>query len=66
MACHFLRLSKVKILPKAADHVKKAVLEGVGVYQTLFQGKQRPSREAKEQYRDLTLNNPLLEEAHLI
>jgi hypothetical protein len=66
MTCRLLRLSKVRILPKAADHAKKAAFGGAGVFQTLFQEKQHPSREAKEQYRDLTLNKPLLEEAHLI
>jgi hypothetical protein len=46
--CRLLRLSKVKILPRAAEHAKKTTLEGAGVRQTPFQGKPLPSEEAKE------------------
>jgi len=44
----FLRLSTVSILPRAADHEKKAALEGAWVRHTLFQGKQLPSEPFKE------------------
>jgi hypothetical protein len=64
ITCRFLKLSKVRILPKAADHVKKAVLEGAWVHQMLFQRKRLFSKQAKEQKNDLTLNIPLLEETH--
>jgi len=35
MICLFLRLSTVRILPRAADHAKKAALEGAWVCHTL-------------------------------
>jgi len=44
----FLRLSTVSILPRAADHEKKAALEGAWVRHTLFQGKQLPSEPFKD------------------
>ena len=37
---HRLKLSAVKILPKAAVQEKKATLGGTLVFQMLFQGKQ--------------------------
>jgi hypothetical protein len=52
------------ILPRVADQVKKAALEGAWVCQTLFQGKLLPSEKANELYKDLTLNKPLLEGFH--
>jgi len=61
--CLFLRLSTVRILPRAANHTKKAVIEGAWVRYTHFQGKQLPSEQARE-LKDLTLNRPLLEETH--
>jgi hypothetical protein len=36
ITCIFLRLSTVRILPRAADHAKKAALEGAGVRYTFF------------------------------
>ena len=39
--CRFLRLSIVKIFPKAAVHTKKATLEGTLDFQTVFQLKLR-------------------------
>jgi hypothetical protein len=64
MICLFLRLSTVRILPRAADQAKKTALEGTGVRHILFQGKCLPSEQAKELKKDLTLNNHLLEETH--
>jgi hypothetical protein len=62
--CLFLRLSIVRILSRATDHAKKAALERARVHHTLFQGKHLPSEQAKELKKDLTLNNPFLEETH--
>jgi hypothetical protein len=59
--CHFLRLSTVRILPRDANHAKKAALEGAWVLHILFQGKLLPSEQAKEVKKDLTLNKPFLE-----
>jgi hypothetical protein len=64
MICLFLRLSTRKILPRAADHEKKAALEGAWVRHTLFQGKGLSLEQANELKKDLTLNNPFLEQAH--
>lgn len=64
MICFFLRLSTIRILPRAADHEKKATIEGVWVRYTLFRGNRLPSEQAKELKKDLTLNNPFLEETH--
>jgi hypothetical protein len=64
MICLCLRLSTVRILHRATDHAKKAALEGAWVRHTLFQGKHLPSKQAKEMKKDLTLNNPFLEETH--
>jgi hypothetical protein len=47
MAHLFLRLSKVRIFPKAANHVKKAALEEAIARQKLFHGKPLPSTLAK-------------------
>jgi len=60
ITCLFSRLSKVRILPSAADHTKKADLEGAWVHRTLFQGKQLPSEPANELKNDLTLNKHVL------
>jgi hypothetical protein len=43
MTYRFLRLSTVRIFPKAANQAKKAFLKGTLVHQTLFYGKQKPS-----------------------
>jgi hypothetical protein len=60
MACLFLRLSKVRIFPKAAVHVKKAALEGVSV----LQGKSLPSTLTKVQEKAFALKVPCLEGIH--
>jgi hypothetical protein len=64
IACIFLRLSKVRIMPRATDHSKKTTLKRAQVWHALFQEKQLPSDPAKELKKDLTLNKPLLEETH--
>jgi len=51
-------------LPRAAYHAKNAALKGAKVHLTLFQGKLLPSEQAKELYKDLTLNKPLLGGVH--
>jgi hypothetical protein len=56
----FLRLSKVRILPKVANHAKKAALKGAWVCHTLFQGK----RLLQNRKNDLTLKRPFLEGTH--
>jgi hypothetical protein len=48
ITCLFLRLSKVRILPKAADHTKNIALDGACVHHTLFQGNLLLSVQAKE------------------
>jgi hypothetical protein len=58
----FLRLAKV--LSRPANHAKNAALEGDWVCHTLFQGKQVPSKQAKEKKKDLTLNRPFSKEIH--
>jgi len=40
--CLFLRLSKVRIIPRAADQVKKAAIGGAWDRHTLFQGNRVP------------------------
>jgi hypothetical protein len=42
MTCHFLRLSMVRIFPRAVDQAKKVAFNGTLVRQTLFHGKQKP------------------------
>jgi hypothetical protein len=42
MACHFLRLSIIRIFPRTDDQAKNAALQGTLVRQTLFQEKQKP------------------------
>jgi hypothetical protein len=64
MICLFLRLSTVRILPRAADHAKKVTLEGAWIRHTLFQEKHLPSELAKELKKDLTLNKLFLEKTH--
>jgi len=53
-----------KDLARAADHAKKATIEGAWVRHTLFKGKRLPLEQVKELKKDLTLNNPFLEETH--
>jgi hypothetical protein len=43
----FLKLSSIRILPKAADQMKKATLDGALVRQILFQGKRMHSLEIR-------------------
>jgi hypothetical protein len=57
-----MKLSMVRILPRAADHMKMAALKGTLVHHTLFQGKWQPSLQTRE--KDLILNNTLLEGTH--
>jgi hypothetical protein len=51
-------LSKVRIFPRAADHEKKAAIEGAWVHHTHFQGKQVLIGQVKEWEKDLTLKRP--------
>jgi hypothetical protein len=60
----FLRLSTVSILPRVANHEKKAALRGAWVRHTLFQGKRLPTEPAKELKKVLTLNTRFLEGTH--
>jgi len=46
--CLFLRLSKVKILPRAANHVKKAALGGAWDCHTLFKENRVPPEHVME------------------
>jgi hypothetical protein len=46
--CLFLRLSKVRILPRAADQVKKVAIGGAWDCHTLFQGNRVPPEHVKE------------------
>jgi hypothetical protein len=46
--CLFLRLSKVRILPRAADQVKKAAIGGAWDSHTIFQGNRVPPKHIKE------------------
>jgi hypothetical protein len=41
-------VSMVRILPRAADHAKKAALKGTSVHHTFFQEKRQPSLQLKE------------------
>ena len=59
MARLFLRLSKVRIFPKATK--KKAALEGAFVHQTPLQGKPLPLTLAKVRKKALTMKVPGLE-----
>lgn len=54
MTCCLLRLSDGRILPRVANHVKKAALEGARVRQTLFQesfAQARPYKIGKATFR---------------
>jgi hypothetical protein len=64
--CLFLKLSKVRIFPSAADHTKNAALGGDLVLHTLFQGKLLPSALDKALKKSLTLKVPFLEGIHHI
>lgn len=46
--CLFLRLSTVRILPRAAAHVKKAAIGGAWDRHTLFQGNRVPPEHDRE------------------
>lgn len=48
ITCCFLRLSKVRILPRATNHAKNAALEGAWDCHTFFQGKRLLSEQARE------------------
>jgi hypothetical protein len=61
ITCRFLRLSKVRIFPRAVGHEKKAALERVWVRHTYFQGNRVPIGRVKEWKKDLTLNRHFLE-----
>jgi hypothetical protein len=61
MICLFLRLSTIKILPRAANHVKNAALEGARVRHTLFQGNLLLSEQAKGAEEGLDLEQSFLE-----
>jgi hypothetical protein len=47
ITCLFLRLSKVRILPRVAGHTKKAAFKGARVRHTLFQGKRLLSEQSQ-------------------
>jgi len=61
----FLRLSKVKILPRAADQVKKAALGGAWDRHTHFHGNRVPPAHIIEPKNDFTLNTPFLDGTHI-
>ena len=57
----FLKLSKVKIFPKAAVHEKKATLEGTFDRHTSFQGKDVPIVKEREKVVTMHFKSPALE-----
>jgi hypothetical protein len=54
----------VRIFSRAADHEKKATIEGTWVSHTHFQGKRVPIGQVKKWKKDLTLKMPFLEGTH--
>jgi hypothetical protein len=64
VTCRFLRLSIMRIFPKAANKAKNKILEWALFLQILFQGKGVLSCGARALYKDLTSNNLFLEGNH--
>jgi hypothetical protein len=58
--CFFLRLSKVRIFPRAIVHAKKAILEGAFIRQILFHGKGLDSNFCLHEEAHYNLSSPSL------